>query len=127
MGIHEVDGLEHIIEDGLPKVSGADGYLTDLEILAVGLAVNIEADHQVWGEHLYIGDADGKWKAQAIFGEVTPETIDKAKRGNGMIIHWDKGAGEIFTAATCEWVMGLTRNDPQVIQVTKNVLDRFIE
>ena len=34
--------------------------------------------------------------------------------------------GEVFTAATCEWVMGLTRRDRQVEQVTRNVLNRFL-
>ena len=68
------------------------------------------------------------WKAHSLSpdGKVTPEALDSARRGNGMIVHWRKGAGEIFTAATCEWVMGLTRKDPQVEQVTRNVLDRFI-
>jgi hypothetical protein len=42
-----------------------------------------------------------------------------------MIIHWPKGKGEVFTAATCEWVAGLMQGDAQVIAVTRNVLDRF--
>jgi hypothetical protein len=42
-----------------------------------------------------------------------------------MIVHWSKGSGEIFTAASCEWVAGLARGDMQVATVTRNVLDRF--
>ena len=42
-----------------------------------------------------------------------------------MIVHWKKGQGEVFTAATCEWIAGLIRNDAQVIKVTQNVLDAF--
>ena len=46
-------------------------------------------------------------------------------RGNGVIVSWPRGAGEVFNAATCEWVAGLLRGDAQVAQVTRNVLDRF--
>ncbi len=124
---YEVDGLDYIIEDGLPFPVGKDAELAGLTILGVGLGTNEEADHGVWGETLYIGKTDAMWKAYALYGEVTPETVDKSLRGNGMMIHWPRGKGEIFTAATCEWVMGLTRGDMQVEQVTRNVLDRFIE
>ena len=122
---YEVDGLDYRMEDGLPYPTCTDGAVPEITILAMGLATNIEADTGVWGETLHIGSADAAFKAQALFGAVTPETLDACSRGNGMIIHWQKGAGEIFTAATCEWVAGLIRRDPQVIAVTRNVLDRF--
>lgn len=113
------------MEDGLPYPTCTDGAVPEITILAMGLATNIEADTGIWGETLYIGSADAAFKAQALFGKVTPETLDACTRGNGMIVHWPKGAGEIFTAATCEWVAGLIQGDPQVIAVTRNVLDRF--
>ncbi|MEM7429959.1 MAG: N,N-dimethylformamidase beta subunit family domain-containing protein [Pseudomonadota bacterium] len=124
---YEVDGLDHIIRDGLPYPTGGDGASEDISILGLGLGTNVEADHGVWGEHLYIGDSGAAWKALALTGEVTPETLDRAVRGNGMIVSWPRGRGEVFTAATCEWVMGLTRRDRQVEQVTRNVLNRFTQ
>ncbi|MDA7965742.1 MAG: hypothetical protein MPJ51_13745, partial [Ruegeria sp.] len=90
-----------------------------------GLGTNAEADHGVPGETLYIGTSDAEWKAQALYGALTPQTYDKALRGNGVMIHWRRGDGEVFNAATCEWVMGLTRQDVQVERITRNVLDRF--
>ncbi len=122
---YEVDGLDYVIRDGLPYATGSDGASPDLEIIALGLGTNEEADHGIWGEELYIGSGDCAWKARALYGEVTPETMDKATRGNGVMIHWPRGRGEVFNAATCEWVMGLTRCDPQVDRITRNVLDRF--
>lgn len=122
---YEVDGLDYRFEDGLPYPTCSDGAVPEIDILAMGLATNIEADHGNWGETLYIGSADAAFKAQALFGEVTPETLDACKRGNGMIISWPRGKGEIFTAATCEWVAGLIRQDVQVEQITRNVLNRF--
>ena len=122
---YEVDGLDYRFEDGLPYPTCTDGAAPETEILAIGLATNIEADHGVWGETLYIGSADAAFKAKALFGELTPETLDASQRGNGMIVSWKRGQGEVFTAATCEWVAGLIRHDTQVEQITRNVLDKF--
>ena len=124
---YEVDGLDYRFEDGLPFPSGKDGAATDIEIIAMGLATNIEADHQVWGETRYIETADAEYKAKINFGDISQETVDASSRGNGVMIHWRRGAGEIFNAATCEWVIGLTRGDGQVEQVTRNVLERFVQ
>ena len=74
---------------------------------------------------LYIGEEGGRWEAAALHGDPTEEQIASAARGNGVIVHWPRGRGEVFTAGTCEWVMGLKRGDRQVERVTRNVLDRF--
>lgn len=122
---YEVDGLDYHMSDGLPWPACTDGAVPAITILAMGLATNVEVDNAVWGETLYIQDGEARFKAQALYGAVTPRTIEASTRGNGMIIHWPKGKGEVFTAACCEWVMGLTRRDPKVEQVTRTVLDRF--
>lgn len=45
--------------------------------------------------------------ARAIYGTATPETIDRCKRGSGVIALFETGQGCVFTAGTCEWVAGL--------------------
>lgn len=122
---YEVDGVDYAMEDGLPYVTGADGTDPAVQILALGLATNVEPEHGIWGETVYIGDADARFKAQALHGEITPEAVDQSTRGNGVIVHWHRGQGEVFNAATCEWVSGLMRRDWQVEQITRNVLTRF--
>lgn len=122
---YEVDGVDHTFRGGLPFATGTDGAPPGLDILALGVATNVEADHQVWGETLYIGASDAAFKAKALYGEVTAETLDQCSRGNGAIVHFRRGQGEVFTAGTCEWVMGLARADKAVERITQNVLDRF--
>ncbi len=117
---YEVDGLDYEIRDGLPFPTGKDGAAPEIEILALSPATTVEDDHRIWGQTLYIGADDGVWKADAM-----GERLESARRGSGMTVGWQRGAGEVFTAATCEWVMGLARADSQVEQVTRNVLDRF--
>ena len=119
---YEVDGVDYRMEDGLPFATGTDGADPEIEILALGLATNVEPDHGIWGETLYLGDGDARFKAQALYGKVTPETLDRSTRGNGVILSWTRGKGAVFTAGTCEWVMGLTRGDQQVERITRNVL-----
>ncbi len=42
-----------------------------------------------------------------------------------MIVHMTRGKGEVVTAGTCEWIMGLKLNDVFTQQITRNVLDKF--
>ena len=81
---------------------------------------------------MYIGQADAEFKAMALHGAINPETLDASTRGSGMVVAWCRGRGEVFTAGTCEWVMGLPcsdslRGDVQVQAITRNVLNRFGE
>lgn len=122
---YEVDGVDHIVKDGLPYATGTDGAPEGLLILAMGLSSVYETDH---GNGLmpFIGDEDAEFAAKAVHGEATPELIDKYKRGSGMIATFSRGAGCVFTAGTCEWVAGLMDRDSQIEKVTRNVLDRFL-
>ncbi|MCV2866048.1 N,N-dimethylformamidase beta subunit family domain-containing protein [Albidovulum sediminicola] len=122
---YEVDGLDLAFRDGLPFATGADGADPAIEVLAMGLAANVEADHGTWGETRYIGGEDAVFRSLSLTGMDTAETRASAARGNGVMIHWQRGKGAVFNAATCEWVAGLARGDLQVDRTTRNVLDRF--
>lgn len=123
---YEVDGLDYEMRDNLPYPTGLDGAPDALVIVGVSPATNAEADHGQWGQTLSVRDGDARWKAEALNAEVSMENLASAQRGNGMMVSFRKGKGEVFTAATCEWVMGLTRHDVQVERVTRNVLERFV-
>ncbi len=124
---YEVDGLDYVVREGLPHPTGADGEPEGLEILAMGLAVTGEADHGNPGTDLFIGNMDAHFKAQVLYGEVTPETLDRVSRGSGMLVVFRRGAGEVVHAGTCEWVAGLKARDVTVERITRNVLDRFLQ
>ena len=123
---YEVDGLDYTFQNGLPYPAGTDGAPEGLEILAMGVAVMAEENHGGRGVDPFLGDDDLTFAAIAIFGEATPETLDKLRYGSGMIVNFTKGQGEVFTAGTCEWVSGLIDRDPFVERITKNVLDRYL-
>ncbi len=125
---YEVDGLDYVVHGGLPYPSGSERVPDGLEILALGLACNDEvARGGTDRAELFLGSEDCAFRAEVLHGEVNPETMALASRGSGMIVHFHRGRGEVFHAGSVEWVAGLLRRDPQVEQVTRNVLKRFLD
>jgi len=122
---YEVDGLDHIVRDGLPFPAEGSGAPQGLEILALGLATNLEEDHGNPDHTPFVADDDARFIAETVYGGASPENLGRAARGNGMMVHFPKGKGAVFHAGTCEWVAGLIDRDPFVERITKNVLDRF--
>ena len=109
---YEVDGLDYLIRHGLPEPTYSDGALEGTQILAMGLAGNLEADHRNKGTVRYYGGEDLLGViAEYRYGDVTDETKAAARRGNGMIIYAQPGRGQLVNAGSCEWVAGLKQND----------------
>ena len=95
----------------------ADGILIVLSDGALGMTND---------EDQFLRDEEGRFTAETLFGEATDENLEKVKRGNGMIVNFQRGKGEVFHAGSCEWVAGLLRRDAMVERVTSNVLDRYL-
>ena len=123
---YEVDGLDYFIKDGLPHPEPQPTLPDDLQILAMGLARNLEDGFGTEVKSLFVGDADAKFIADLRYGKTDDPLLKRADRGSGMIVHFTKGKGQVFHAGTTEWVAGLIFRDHAVEQVTKNVLDRFL-
>ena len=123
---YEVDGLDYIIRDGLPYPTFSDRAQPSTEIIAMGLATTIEEDHGNEGPPFFVGFDDGRYLAKSLYGDDSPRSLDKVRRGSGMMIHFQRGKGEVFHAGTCEWVAGLIDRDHAVETITRNVLGRFL-
>ena len=96
-----------------------------VEIIAMAVAGTEEEDHGNPGTYLYAQDGDMHFMAQSIYGESNEETQAKFRYGSSMVVNMKKGDGEVFNAATTEWVNGLKQRDPFVEKITRNVLDKF--
>ncbi|WP_378942306.1 N,N-dimethylformamidase beta subunit family domain-containing protein [Mesorhizobium sp. ANAO-SY3R2] len=123
---YEVDGLDYTFRNGLPFPVAGDGIPESIEILAMAPAVLAEDEPPGEGFRYYIRGSDHEGLVKSATGEVTPEGLARYRYGSGMMVHMTRGKGEVLTAATCEWVMGLKRGDPFTQKITRNVLDRFI-
>ncbi|MBV6306332.1 GldG family protein [Candidimonas humi] len=123
---YEVDGLEYTFRHGLPYPTHEDGAPQSLEILAMAPALYGEEMHDGEGFRYYLKDGGLARKAMALSGDDSPESIARHQYGSGMIVSMTKGRGEVFTAGSCEWVMGLARGCYYTQGVTRNVLGRFL-
>lgn len=124
---YEVDGLDHEIRGGLPYPTATSGAPEGLQILAVGMASQVEESADVPLKDQFLGDEDGRFIAETLYGSRSDENLDKVKRSNGMIVNFPRGKGEVFHAGSCEWVAGLLRQDPMIEKVTANVVDRYLK
>jgi hypothetical protein len=124
---YEVDGLDYEIRGGMPHVAPGERAPDGLQILALGLSSTIEEGATIEPGKTFLGTEDAEYVASVLQGATDEAAVEATKRGCGMIVHFHRGKGEIFHAGTCEWVAGLLRRDAMVIQVTRNVLDRFLD
>jgi hypothetical protein len=123
---YEVDGLDYEIRGGLPHLAASEIAPEGLEILALGLSSTIEEGPTIRPGKTFLGAEDAEYVASVLTGSIDQDAVEATKRGCGMIVHFHRGKGQVFHAGTCEWVAGLLRQDEMVIQVTRNVLDRFL-
>lgn len=124
----EVDGVDYVIRNGLPEATGDDGAdAAATTILALAPACLIEEDHGNEGTSLFVGRFDCEYVAEIVFGDLRPETIDRASRGCGAMVVYRRGAGSVLAAPATEWVNGLQLREPFVERVTLNVLREFLK
>ena len=123
---YEVDGLEYLIRDGLPEPTETSGAPPGLEILALGMSSLKEEPSDVPVGDRFLSDDDAKYVAEILRGDSSDASVDRVKRGAGMIVNFARGRGEVFHAGSCEWVAALLRRDPMVERVTGNVLARYL-
>ncbi len=121
----EMDGLEYTFQDGLPVPTFEDGAPPGAEILAMGWATLAEAGRPEDAYSLMLGDGDARFRASLLGPDMSGATIERHSRGSGMVVAFQRGKGEVFTAGTCEWVNGLITGDTYTQAVTRNVLARF--
>jgi hypothetical protein len=97
---YECDGCELEWKDGLPIPTYRDGTPKNFTVLATCPA-RWHPDDCEWYE---------KW--------------EKGRTGNSVMGLYTNG-GTVVTVGTTDWSHGLRGNDPTVMQITKNVLDKL--
>lgn len=130
----EVDGVDYTFHHGLPYPTFTDGAPESLEIL--GMIPSVLGEEDRWGVPLGGGvpvdPATGQpemdlddWIGSKDTGSDSSRSPYDWQYAAGMMATFTSGAGEVFNAGTCEWVLGLMAGDPFVERITLNVFDRF--
>lgn len=116
--------MTRVIRGRLPYPVTCDGVPDNIEILAMAPASFAKDEIDGPGFRYYVSDSACAGVV-GIVAEDEAEARDIYRHGAGMVVAMPKGRGHVFTAGSCEWVMGLTRDDPFTQTITRTVLRRF--
>ena len=69
---------------------------------------------------------DLEFVAATLFGDASPENVARLTNGHAVMAVFTRGEGTVFNAGSANWCYGLGA-DPLVEQITRNVVDRWVE
>jgi hypothetical protein len=122
---YECDGCDFTYRDGLPYPTGADGTPDGFEILGTSPAASFTRETAARppkpGER-----SELEFHAWRLFDDDSPAATDRLANGHAVLgTYTSPGGGTVVTAGCTEWAQGLAGRDPQVEQVTHNLLRRL--
>lgn len=121
---YEVDGCELQMRCGVPIPTLGDGAPDSLEILATAPARLWAQEEQPARYAHEPGELENV--AEALFGEVTPETMAKVASNHACLAVFTRPSGStVVNAGVTDWAFGLKHDDPDVTRITRNVLERL--
>ena len=122
---YEVDGVALTTgDDGLPVPTHEDGAPATLEVLATAPARLWRQDEQPSRYAHEPGELENA--AAAVFGEGWPSQVHRLTNNHAVMGVFDvPGGGTVFNAGVTDWTYGIEGDDPDVVAITRNVLDRL--
>jgi hypothetical protein len=64
--------------------------------------------------------------ASRVFGTREPETMERIRHGHAVLgAYTNKAGATVMTSGSTDWSHGLAGRDPQIEQITRNVLTRL--
>jgi hypothetical protein len=122
---YEVDGVELTTgEDGRPVPTHVDGAPDTLEVLATAPARLWRQDEQPSRYAHEPGELENT--AQALFGDDWAANVHRVTNNHAVMGVFEvPGGGTVFNAGVTDWAYGIEGGDPEVVRITRNVLDRL--
>lgn len=122
---YECDGCDFTYRDGLPYPTGSDGTPEGFEILGTAPAASFTRETAARppapGER-----SELEFHAWRLFDDDGPAALARLANGHAVLGTYTSPAGGVVVTTGCtDWAMGLAERDPQVEQVTRNLLDRL--
>ncbi|HEX7459097.1 MAG TPA: N,N-dimethylformamidase beta subunit family domain-containing protein, partial [Acidimicrobiales bacterium] len=122
---YECDGCTFTYRDGLPYPTGEDGTPATFEILGTCPT-----------QHFTRGTAprppkpgepsELEYIAARVFGTRDPEAMERIRHGHAVLGAYTNSSGAtVVTSGSTDWAHGLAGRDPQIEQITRNVLTRL--
>jgi hypothetical protein len=122
---YECDGCDFTYRDGLPYPTGTDGTPEGFEILGTAPAAHFTrttATRPPKPDE----PSEIEFIASRLFGDRSPEGVERIAHGHAVLgTYTSPGGGIVVTSGSTDWAHGLAGRDPQVEQITRNILDRL--
>ncbi|HEU0041700.1 MAG TPA: N,N-dimethylformamidase beta subunit family domain-containing protein, partial [Jiangellaceae bacterium] len=122
---YECDGCDFTYRDGLPYPTGADGTPEGFEILGTAPAAHFTrttATRPPKPDE----PSEIEFIASRLFGDRSADGVERIANGHAVLgTYTSPGGGVVITSGSTDWAHGLAGRDPQVEQITRNILDRL--
>jgi N,N-dimethylformamidase beta subunit-like, C-terminal len=122
---YECDGCDFATVDGLPVPTGSDGTPASFVIAASAPAQGFDRESALLP--VPAGDrSEIEFNALRVFGDAEPATVERVAHGRAVLGSYrSRAGGTVVTTGCTDWAYGLREHDPQVEQVTRNILNRL--
>ena len=122
---YECDGCAFTYRDGLPYPTGEDGTPESFEIL--GTCPTRHFTHATSPRPPKAGEpSELEYLAARVFGTRDPAAVERIRHGHAVLGAYTNDAGAtVVTSGSTDWAHGLAGREPQIEQVTRNVLNRL--
>jgi hypothetical protein len=122
---YECDGCAFTYRDGLPYPTGEDSTPGTFEIL--GTCPTQHFTRETAPRPPKPGEpSELEYIASRVFGTRTGDAMERIRHGHAVLGTYTNEAGAtVMTSGSTDWAHGLAGRDPQVEQITRNVLTRL--
>jgi hypothetical protein len=123
---YECDGCAFTMQDGLPVPTGEDGTPLDFQILGTAPATHFTRTTAL-RPPAPDEPSELEFIAARLLGTRDPAATERIARGHAVLGSYvSPGGGTVVTSGSTDWAHGLAAREPQIEQITRNVLDRLI-
>ena len=122
---YECDGCVFTYRDGLPYPTGEDGTPSTFEIL--GTCPTRHFTRETAPRPPKPDEpSELEYIASRVFGTRDGEAVERIRHGHAILGAYTNAAGAtVVTSGSTDWAHGLAARDPQIEQITRNVLNRL--
>jgi hypothetical protein len=119
---YECDGCAFTYRDGLPYPTGEDLTPSTFEIL--GTCPTQHFTHATSPRPPLPGEpSELEYISSRVFGTRDPAAMERIRHGHAVLGAYTNDAGAtVVTSGSTDWAHGLAQRDPQIEQITRNVL-----
>jgi hypothetical protein len=122
---YECDGCDYVVRNGLPHPTGEDGTPVSFEIFGSAPAAHFTRT-TASRPPAPNEPSEVEFIASRVFDTRDPAAVERISHGQAMLGSYVSPAGgTVVTSGSTDWVWGLAGHDPQVEQITANILDRL--